>query len=581
MADLPAALPRAIAELRALAADIDVAITAIAENAAHTRSCIQSAARLADGSDEHAVAAQIMAVDDAVARKTARLEAERVAVDVALEAALVASETEDGDALLHFTESFQSIPKVPMEPATIYLSPTAEVVAPAALWAWDLAVAGFPEMVRRGSHHLFHIRPKPGHAVLSHGPLGQAAASATLCRLLRVSVCLDADADSGLAQGQRTVELTTTLVPASEVCGVSVSVDVPFTTPVRSAILVAHISVAGLAVPWPGVLGGTEERQALVCVVETPLRLVGAASVGYHTPAITSDGTIYAPMEGTDAVAVFGFDGKPLPAVPLRPLGLYPNRVKVAAVCEESGAGGGSLLLLADTLAGANSTVVAVTRRAAAGTPIGAEDVRWTARGFESTVGVALLPTHGVAIIGSRYENALHVLSLADGSRLGSSVSPCRDVVFVATDAASGLVFASLHDSIVALRWDEDVRALVEADLPLPRPSLAMARNEVLPRRAEYRPLAVVAGTPAHLVVGTYYKPDLVIVALPACAVVQRHRLEGLRIVGLAADPSGSALAVCDVTSKSVVVLPWPLPGMGPLTLPDPDPEGPHEDEED
>ena len=35
--------------------------------------------------------------------------------------------------------------------------------------------------------------------------------------------------------------------------------------------------------------------------------------------------------------------------------------------------------------------------------------------------------------------------------------------------------------------------------------------------------------------------------------------------MGLAADPSGTALAVCDGgASKTIHVLPWPLPGMPP-----------------
>jgi hypothetical protein len=35
--------------------------------------------------------------------------------------------------------------------------------------------------------------------------------------------------------------------------------------------------------------------------------------------------------------------------------------------------------------------------------------------------------------------------------------------------------------------------------------------------------------------------------------------------MGLAADPSGTALAVCDYESKAIHVLPWPLPDMPPL----------------
>jgi hypothetical protein len=37
------------------------------------------------------------------------------------------------------------------------------------------------------------------------------------------------------------------------------------------------------------------------------------------------------------------------------------------------------------------------------------------------------------------------------------------------------------------------------------------------------------------------------------------------RVTGLAADPSGIALAVRDAASEAIHVLPWPLPGMPPL----------------
>ena len=83
------------------------------------------------------------------------------------------------------------------------------------------------------------------------------------------------------------------------------------------------------------------------------------------------------------------------------------------------------------------------------------------------------------------------------------------------------------------------------------------------------RPLAVVPPAPgqrtSYLVVGTCYSPTLRLLSLPDRRLVQTHELEGMVVVGLAADPSGTALAVCDGTSKAIHVLPWPLPGMPPL----------------
>ena len=70
----------------------------------------------------------------------------------------------------------------------------------------------------------------------------------------------------------------------------------------------------------------------------------------------------------------------------------------------------------------------------------------------------------------------------------------------------------------------------------------------------------------SHLVVGTADSPELLVLSLPGLALVHTHRLDGVRMMGLAADPWGGALAVCDDASKTLHVLAWPLPGMPPLT---------------
>jgi len=57
-------------------------------------------------------------------------------------------------------------------------------------------------------------------------------------------------------------------------------------------------------------------------------------------------------------------------------------------------------------------------------------------------------------------------------------------------------------------------------------------------------------------------EPELRVLSLPGLALVHTHRLEGMQVWGLAADPCGTALAVCDYASQSTHVLAWPLPGM-------------------
>jgi hypothetical protein len=83
------------------------------------------------------------------------------------------------------------------------------------------------------------------------------------------------------------------------------------------------------------------------------------------------------------------------------------------------------------------------------------------------------------------------------------------------------------------------------------------------------RPLAVMPPTPgrhtSYFVVGTRTKPILRVMSLPDCRLVHTHTLKGMVVTDLAADPSGTALAVCDRASKAIHVLPWPLPDMPPL----------------
>jgi len=78
--------------------------------------------------------------------------------------------------------------------------------------------------------------------------------------------------------------------------------------------------------------------------------------------------------------------------------------------------------------------------------------------------------------------------------------------------------------------------------------------------------LAVMPAPPgkrtAHLIVGTHGTSELRVLSLPSLALVHTHTLEGMKLRGLAADPWGAVLAVCDGVSSSVHVMAWPLPGM-------------------
>ena len=83
------------------------------------------------------------------------------------------------------------------------------------------------------------------------------------------------------------------------------------------------------------------------------------------------------------------------------------------------------------------------------------------------------------------------------------------------------------------------------------------------------RILAVVPPAPgkktAHVVVGAGGSSELLVLSLAHLILVHSHWLEDVAVTGLAADPWGSALAVCDYYSDVIHILAWPLAGMPPL----------------
>jgi hypothetical protein len=199
---------------------------------------------------------------------------------------------------------------------------------------------------------------------------------------------------------------------------------------------------------------------------------------------------------------------------------------------------------------GASSKLVAVDAASRA--------VRWSAALGGSCWGIAVLSAQGVVVVSDPNHDELHVHRLSDGVRVASAEA--KEATYVAADPASGTVYASTGAfysyAVSAFRWD----------------GVALVAEGVVEaaRTADIRrPLAVMPPTPGrhsfYLVVGTYGAPPLLVLSLPDRRLVHTHTLEGMEVTGLAADPSGTALAVCDAASKAVHVLPWPLPGTLPL----------------
>lgn len=203
--------------------------------------------------------------------------------------------------------------------------------------------------------------------------------------------------------------------------------------------------------------------------------------------------------------------------------------------------------------------------------------------------GLAVLSHDGVVIAGSFGNGRLLALRLADGSIVGDCEAPY--VTEVAADAASGLIYAVTTRGYTVLSVFQWTRSRSDHDSDgaggcgSGRLVARRTLSSVFQRGGTgvfHRPIAVIpttqssAGTGsgdagqsiAYLITAVAGNGEVEVYSLPEGVSVFCKRLvhgfECMRVVGLAAAPSGTALAVCDLESRSLHTLPWPLPGMPP-----------------
>jgi hypothetical protein len=177
--------------------------------------------------------------------------------------------------------------------------------------------------------------------------------------------------------------------------------------------------------------------------------------------------------------------------------------------------------------------------------------------------GIAVLPTQGLVVASDFGNSRLKLHRLSDGTRIASVAVDCPTVV--AADPISATVYVNTFtiniSQVSAFCWDGTtlvfdgvVEAAGQADWIHPLAVMPLAPGPGPGRGPEQRT--------SYLVVGTLLSGILRVLSLPDRRLVFTHELKGIKVVGLAADPSGTALAVCDRASKAIHVLPWPLPGM-------------------
>jgi hypothetical protein len=268
------------------------------------------------------------------------------------------------------------------------------------------------------------------------------------------------------------------------------------------------------------------------------------------TPAVTQEGTLYLALHASKSVFSFAFNGQRLPNLLCEDIGIS-QYASVAAFHDDTGT-----LFIADWINAPYTRLIAID--------VATGRQRWESRegALNRCRGVAVLGGPGVVAASSHEGYTIQLFSIADGSIVGAHEfdrSSFGRVECLASDPGSVRLFASVGGKVMQLEWTGS---------KLVRRCLIDAVNITT---SNDRPMAVVPSrsrsSPAHLVVATEGKPELIVLSLPDCAVVRKHTLQSRRIKGLTADPSGASLIVCFNQGVSeiagpragVLVLPWPL----------------------
>jgi hypothetical protein len=367
-------------------------------------------------------------------------------------------------------------------------------------------------------------------------------------RVALTSLCAHVVIDASLDRGLRCrMLLAVSFALSSDGRSVIALGDIPKSARLGDTVNVRSVTVAGEPIGMERAL--LPARIRLTFGMQGPLRIgvTGANASCPLTPTITVRGRLYALRSRDGPVACYGPSGLGFPPLPLKALGLSSCTAVASYVAAGQDDSDSTVLLLAEYKC-YDPRLVALseaTRTVLWSAPIGTGSIR----------GIAALPAHGVLVV-SNFINSNHRLQahrLVDGAyvsatRTGSSPS------YLAADDQQGVIYACIGHRVVAYRWDEAVQKLVEdGDV-----GAAGLLDQI-------RPLAILppvqAGSPATLVVGHLGSEGVRLVSLPDRRLVGKRSFEGIGgVLGLAADPSGEAIAVYADTG-TVHVLQWPLAG--------------------
>ena len=265
-----------------------------------------------------------------------------------------------------------------------------------------------------------------------------------------------------------------------------------------------------------------------------PQTIPATQSMMWTTPAIALDATLYVATWKSPIVSCFTGDGVALEPLLLSSVGLSPLCTNAALDASSN------TLLLADC-----SKLVAINTSS--------RTTLW--QHACNIFGVTVL-RHGIVLVSSSQQ--VTALRLCDGAFL--SRTELLGCAHITSDAATAIVYItirgpypSVQHSISAYKWDAEHNALV-----------FVAHVTTFTEPLSFRATTVVH-VPRHsrsFLVGTYNTNTLHVFSLPDHQLIHVYSHTNIIMRGLAADPLGTAIAVCDGASDTVQVLPWPLPGM-------------------
>lgn len=414
-----------------------------------------------------------------------------------------------------------------------------KIVAPVAFTASDFKLKRMPFVARPGRQLQLRLSLyKQKHLSYSDSALSVALQFAATTARLEASL---------MARDAEPQKLIIDIAGNAVERRVDISIAIPCATPRHSWVCVSSGSLSGkplVDLKGPRII-------PIGSGVRFPLTLqLSGSHVQPISLSISQSGHLFIARVGSSSVCVFGSDGSPLPEMSLAELGLTSDTGWTSCA-----SGASPMVIFADNH-WSNPKLIAVDPDSGG--------VRWSSpHGFlRDCSGLSTLSRRKpVVVFASQATDMLHALNLSDGTLAASLRVPGLGIG-LAADPMSGALFGSVW-------FKSDGRCAINRFLWT---GDAIVWKSVVISGGEWDDcphLAVVPGLPgkrkSYLIAGSDCRggSELLVLALPDLTLVHTHKLEGVLLTAIAADPSGEALAVAD--SSAVRILGWPLPGMNPL----------------